>query len=148
MPDSTQESGRIMEAAGRSLAQQRSGGTHRSIGSIGEGSARLKRSNRMTRIKLILGTLFAILVAASAAGLVLGGIGFSGVMITALAMIVALVVFSNYPRVKAPRRADLNRGDVKQLVGRTELWLEQQRPALRKLNGKQNVHCVFDAPRT
>jgi hypothetical protein len=32
--------------------------------------------------------------------------------------------------MKVPRRSDLNRGDVRQLVGRTELWLEHQRPAL------------------
>ena len=130
MPDSTPESDRIMADASRSLAEQRAGGSHRRAGSIGEGSARMKRGNRMTRIKLIMAALFAILVAASAAGLVLGGIGFTGVMITALAIIAALVIFSNYPKVKPPRRADLNRGDVKQLVGRTELWLEQQRPAL------------------
>ena len=65
----------------------------------------MKRGNRMTRIKLIMAALFAILVAASAAGLVLGGIGFTGVMITALAIIAALVIFSNYPKVKPPRRA-------------------------------------------
>ncbi|MEP3759458.1 MAG: hypothetical protein ABJM62_07735, partial [Marinomonas sp.] len=35
-----------------------------------------------------------------------------------------------YPKMKVPQRADLTKGDTKQLVGRTELWLEAQRPAL------------------
>ena len=44
---------------------------------------------------------------------------------------VAVAVFSNFPRLKTPTRADLTKGDdVQRLVGRTELWLEAQRPAL------------------
>ena len=39
-------------------------------------------------------------------------------------------LFSNYPKVKIPRRSDLNTGDVRHMVSRTELWLEHQRPAL------------------
>jgi hypothetical protein len=74
--------------------------------------------------------VFAILVAAGFIGLIVDGIGFAGLMLTVLAIVVALFVLAKYPRIKVPKRADLNRGDVRQLVSRTELWLEHQRPAL------------------
>ena len=32
--------------------------------------------------------------------------------------------------LQLPKRADINKGNVQQMVGRTELWLEAQRPAL------------------
>jgi hypothetical protein len=84
----------------------------------------------MTRIKLIGGSLLAIVAAAMVVGLVIDGIGFTGIMIAFLAVIACTFLFSNFPKVKVPRRADLNTGDVRQMVARTELWLENQRPAL------------------
>ena len=133
MADSTRHSDAIMREAGQSLAVQREGGHHRRAGavSIGAGSAELKRRTLMTRIKLIAGALFAIVLAAMAAGIALDGIGFTGVMVTFLAIVAAVMIFSNVPRVKMPKRADLARtADARQLVARTELWLEGQRPAL------------------
>ena len=54
-----------------------------------------------------------------------------GVMALIVASVVAVVVLGKYPKLKVPQRADLTRaGDARQLVGRTELWLEAQRPAL------------------
>jgi hypothetical protein len=35
-----------------------------------------------------------------------------------------------YPRLRIPQLGTLNRGDVRATVGRTQLWLEAQRPAL------------------
>jgi len=64
------------------------------------------------------------------AGIVINGIGFTGVMITLCAVFVALAVFWNFPKVKIPSRSDLNTGDVRHMVARTELWLESQRHAL------------------
>lgn len=130
MPDSTRHSDVILREAKRSLATQRSGGYHRRAASIGRGSAELRRNNLMTRIKLIGASLIAIVLAAMVAGLVIDGIGFTGVMIAFLAVVAATFLFSNYPRVKVPRRSDLNTGDASQMVARTELWLEHQRPAL------------------
>ena len=137
MRDSTGDSEVILHDAGASLRTQRAGGFHRrkgtqSVGrrSIGRGSAEVRRSNLMTRIKLIAAALFAIVIAASFAGIAIGGIGFTGIMVTFLAIVAAVMIFGNYPKVRVPRRADLNRGDVKSLVSRTELWLEHQRPAL------------------
>ena len=72
----------------------------------------------------------AIVAAAMVAGLIVDGIGFAGIMITFLAIVVAVGVFAAFPRIKVPRRAELNKGNARDLVGRTELWLEHQRPAL------------------
>ncbi len=134
MPDLTNDSQRLLAEAKSVLRDNQAGGRHRLVATgpaIGEGSRRLRKSNWMTRIKLIALSLFAIVAASSIAGIVLDGIGFVGVMITFLAIVAAVVVFGNYPRVRLPSRADLTRTqDARQLVARTELWLEQQRPAL------------------
>ena len=74
--------------------------------------------------------IVAIVVAAGIAGGIIGGIGFTGVMLTLLAIMAAVTAFSIFPRMKTPQRSDLNKGNVQQLVSRTELWLEAQRPAL------------------
>jgi hypothetical protein len=134
MADSTRQSDVILREAKQSLATQQDGGFHRRKGSlggsIGRGSAELKRRNLMTRIKLIGGALLAIVLTSMVAGLVIGGIGFTGVMVAFLAVVAATFIFSNYPKVKVPKRSALNTGDVRQMVSRTELWLEHQRPAL------------------
>jgi hypothetical protein len=130
MADSTRESEVILREARGSLATQRAGGHHRRAASVGRGSADLKQRNLMKRIKLIAVALFAIVFASMAAGIALDGIGFTGIMVTFLAIVAAVMIFSNYPKVKVPRRSDLNTGDARQLVARTELWLEHQRPAL------------------
>ena len=130
MTDTTNQSDQIMSAAGKSLQIQREGGTHRPGESIGQGSAGAKRKNWMNRAKYFAGAVLTILVSASVAGVVLDGIGFTGVMMVALAVMAAAFVFGNYPKVKVPKRADLKEGNPKQMVARTELWLEAQRPAL------------------
>jgi hypothetical protein len=84
----------------------------------------------MTRIKLIGASLVAIVLIAMIAGVVIDGIGFYGIMAAFFAVVAATMLFSNFPKVKVPKRADLNTGDVRQMVARTELWLEHQRPAL------------------
>ena len=61
---------------------------------------------------------------------VIDGIGFTGIMVAFCAVVAATFLFSNFPRVKVPRRSDLNTGDVRHMVARTELWLESQRHAL------------------
>jgi hypothetical protein len=129
--DLTRQSDRLL-AEGRALVRDnQEGGRHRRAGnSIGKGSADLKLKTWLKRAGYFGAALVAIFVAATVAGLVLDGIGFIGIVVAFLAMVAAGVIFANYPKVKVPRRADLNRGDVKQLVARTELWLEHQRPAL------------------
>jgi hypothetical protein len=115
MPDITRDSDAILADARKSLAVQREGGFHRRKGtlSIGKGSAEIKARHAANKVARIVAATAAILVSAMVVGLVIDGIGFGGL-----------------PRLKVPKREDLNRGDVRQLVGRTELWLENQRPAL------------------
>lgn len=133
--DLARNADRVLADARAVLRDNQDGGRHRRAlargPAIGEGSRKVRRSIWVTRLKLILASLAAILVASSIAGLVLDGIGFVGVVVTFLAMAAAVVIFGNYPKVKLPTRADLTRTqDARQLVARTELWLEQQRPAL------------------
>jgi hypothetical protein len=130
MSDTTRQSDAILGAAGRSLQVQRSGGTHRPVKSIGRGSADLKAKHLMKRLRNAAIAVLGIFIAASVAGVILNGIGFVGVMLTFLAIIAAVGGFAMFPKVKVPKRADLKKGDARQMVGRTELWLEAQRPAL------------------
>lgn len=128
--DLTTQSDRVLEESRAVLHDNRAGGRHRRAVSIGKGSAELKQRNLMKRIKLIGGSLLAIVFAAMIAGLALDGIGFTGLMVAFLAIVASTFLFSVYPKVRVPRRSDLNTGDVRQMVSRTELWLEHQRPAL------------------
>ncbi len=130
MPNTTGESDQILRAAKQSLVTQKDGGTHRPGDSIGKGSASAKRKNWLNRAKYFAGAVLTIFVAASVAGVVLEGIGFAGIMMVALAVMAAAFVFTNYPKVKTPKRAELKQGNPQQMVARTELWLEAQRPAL------------------
>lgn len=132
MPDSTRDSERILREAKTSLAVQRDGGTHRPAprGSIGRGSAELKRNNLVRRAKGLGLTLLAIMAAMVATGIIIEGIGFAGVMLTAAAVVAAVLFFAFVPKPKVPKRAELKQGNPSQMVARTELWLEAQRPAL------------------
>lgn len=128
MADSTSQSREIMASAGRSLTHQRAGG--RRLQPIGEGSRRIRKSNRATRIKFIVLAAAAILLGSATIGLIVDGLGFGGLFSTVIVLVIATLLFSKYPRVKIPDRSDLNKGNVRQMVARTELWLENQRPAL------------------
>jgi hypothetical protein len=52
------------------------------------------------------------------------------VLMVVIATAVAVGLFSSFPKIKTPKRADLGQGNPAQMVARTELWLEAQRPAL------------------
>lgn len=130
MGDLTTQSDRLIEEGRRLRDDNRDGGRHRRGGSIGRGSASIKSQHYMRKLMRVLMASFAILVGAMVAGMVLGGIGFNGIMVTFLAIVAAVVAFSVFPKMKVPKRADLTKGDVRQMVGRTELWLEHQRAAL------------------
>jgi hypothetical protein len=129
MVGEAQQSDKIMAEARRSLEYQRAGGRRRQP-PIGRGSAELLPRNLMTRIKLIVGSMAAIIIGASVLGIALDGIGFTGIMVGFLAIVACTFLFSSFPRVRVPKRADLNTGDVRHMVARTELWLESQRAAL------------------
>ena len=119
---------RTLSNARQSLVNNRDFGGRRN--SIGRRSAALKREHRFRKVLRIFMAVVAILIAAMGVGILIDGIGFTGIMISALAIFAAITVFGRYPRLAVPTRAALTGGDVKGLVGRTELWLESQRPAL------------------
>lgn len=128
MTSPAHSSDRTLTEARASLVRQQAGG--RRVRSIGKRSAEIRRQHLMSKVIRIGMAVGAIVIAALAAGLILDGIGFTGVMLTFLAMVGAVVLFSSFPRLKVPEQAKLNRGTARALVGNTELWLEAQRPAL------------------
>lgn len=131
MADLTRDSDRILSDGRALVRDNQDGGRHRRAPSIGAGSARLKKSNVLKRVRNVLIAVATIWVASGIVGAFVSGIGILGVMGVIIASCVAIALFSSFPRLKTPTRADITRGgDVKQLVGRTELWLEAQRPAL------------------
>lgn len=128
--DLSSETARALEDGRALLRDNRSGGRHRRAPSIGRGSAEMKAKHLANKIARVVATVAAIVVAAGVIGLVIGGLGFVGVMATLCAIVAAVVVFSSFPKIRVPKVGDLNTGDVRQMVARTELWLEHQRPAL------------------
>jgi hypothetical protein len=127
------DSDRIMrEAEGALVRRQRAGrlGHRDRRGSIGRGSARLRSRHRRSKALRIIVAILLINVVASGTGLAANGIGLDGLFITILAIVAVAFMLARYPRLKVPERGELNRGDARSLVARTELWLEAQRPAL------------------
>jgi hypothetical protein len=122
------DSDRILRQARQSLQHQRAGG--RRAGSIGRRSAALKRDHAFRKLVRVLLAISVIVMGAMIAGLIVDGIGWGGIIVTLLAMIVAVGVLGVFPRLPSPSLESLGKADVKSLVGRTELWLESQRPAL------------------
>jgi hypothetical protein len=128
LPGEAKNSDLILRQAKQSLVNNRDYGGRRN--SIGRRSAALKREHAARQIKRALATVGAIVFAAMVAGLILDGIGITGVLVTMLAIFGAMSFFVAVPKLKVPTRDVLRGSDVKSLVGRTELWLESQRPAL------------------
>ncbi|MFM5883816.1 MAG: hypothetical protein ACKOQ3_00535, partial [Novosphingobium sp.] len=102
----------------------------RRVVSIGRRSAAIKRDYLFRKLVRVMLAIGAIVFAAMVAGLILDGIGWGGIIVSMLAMVVAVGVFGSFPRMKVPTIESLGTGDTKTLVGRTEIWLERQRPAL------------------
>ena len=132
MTSPAHDSERTLAAARSSLTVQRAGG-RRLVAerqSIGQTSRRLKNRHLLGRIWRMLLGVIAVFVAASVAGIVLGGIGIAGFMLTALGAILLAALLLRYPTLKVPSRQQLAQGSLKSIVGNTELWLETQRRAL------------------
>ena len=129
MGDLSKDSDRILQDARTLRDDNRTGGRHRRAVSIGAGSAELKAKHYARKLVQIAVGIVGVIIAAGVAGAIIGGIGFWGIMLSVLAILVVIGVVSAQ-KVKVPKRADINKGNVQQMVGRTELWLESQRPAL------------------
>jgi hypothetical protein len=122
------ESDRILAEARSSLVNQRAGG--RRVQPIGRRSAERRRLHALRKAVRIAIAVAAVAVVTIGVGLVLDGIGITGLFFAVLAAVAAVAIFSTWPRLEVPELGALNRGDVKTLVGNTELWLESRRPAL------------------
>lgn len=130
MNDLTRDSDRLISEARRLRDDNRDGGRHRVVRSIGKGSAQAKLKLWAKRGGMFAGAVLAILIAMSIVGAVIGGIGFWGLIVAFFAAVGAAILFSNFPKLSIPQAGDLNKGTPRQMVMRTELWLESQRPAL------------------
>ncbi|WP_370179793.1 hypothetical protein [Alteriqipengyuania sp.] len=130
MNDLTRESDRIMRDSRQLLVENRIGGRHRRAVSIGRESAQVRNRHRLKKLRNIAVAAAAIFAFATLAGIVIDGIGFTGIVLTFFALIAAAGIFSVFPRISIPQAGDLNKGTPRQMVARTELWLESQRPAL------------------
>jgi hypothetical protein len=98
--------------------------------SIGTKSRALKREHLWKKIAAIAITIGVILVAAGVVGAIIDGIGFYGVLLTVLAAVVATVVLGSSMKLRIPTPEKLAKEPLKVLAGKTEIWLESQRPAL------------------
>lgn len=121
---------RILTAARSVLDQQRAGGRRTGGRSIGRRSAELKRQHVLRKLVRASLAVALILFTATAIGLAIGGIGLGGFVLVILMAMIAVGVLAMFPRMRVPEIGALNRGDVAATVGRTQLWLEAQRPAL------------------
>jgi hypothetical protein len=97
---------------------------------IGTKSMALRRQHLARKIGRIFLAGGAVLIAAAIFGMVIQPLGFAGVMAVTLLLVAVAFLFGKWPPFPEPRQADLPKADLKQLAGRTEIWLEAQRPAL------------------
>ena len=128
MAHEAHQSQQIMRAARQTLREQRAGG--RRLRSIGRGSAELKARHYKGKLVRSVIALVGVVIGAMVLGSIVGGIGIEGLFYAVLLGIAAMFALARYPRLKPPPQARLNEGDARTMVARTELWLENQRPAL------------------
>lgn len=118
------QSDEILDSARRSLKRVRMGPP------IGTKSRALRRAHfygKLARTGIVVGGL---LVGAGIIGAIIDGIGFWGVMITGVLGAAAVYALMRYPEMPMPTTESLRQTDLGTLAGKTEIWLEAQRPAL------------------
>lgn len=123
---SASDSDAILRSASAVIPNQRA----RRDGSIGERSRALKRKKAMQKLAAGAGGAAAVVIAAMVVGMILNGIGFVGVMIAIGLILLAFVIAAILPGLPEPTPESIQKADLKTLAGKTEIWLERQRPAL------------------
>ncbi|WP_373490291.1 hypothetical protein [Parasphingorhabdus sp.] len=98
--------------------------------SIGHRSHKLKQSHLFKKFGRAALWTVGVLVGASIIGGILSGIGFWGVMISAALIAGGIWASMSFPKMKMPTPETILKSDLKSLAGKTEIWLENQRPAL------------------
>jgi|TARA_R110000868_G_scaffold29026_2_gene107856 hypothetical protein len=98
--------------------------------SIGHRSHKLKQGHFFKKLGRAALWTVGVLVGASIIGGILSGIGFWGVMISAGLIAGGIWATMKFPQMKMPTPETILKSDLKSLAGKTEIWLENQRPAL------------------
>lgn len=124
MTSPASQSDQILDSARRSLRNVRMGPP------IGMKSRALRRAHFYGKVARAAMAVGVVLVGAGIIGAVIDGIGFWGVMITALLGTAAAYMLLRYPEMPMPTAESLRQTDLGTLAGKTEIWLEAQRPAL------------------
>ena len=96
---------------------------------IGTKSVALRRQHLYKKLGRMLIAGGIVLIGAAVFGALIQPLGFTGLLALFILLIGVAVLFGRSP-FPEPRQADLPKADLKQLAGRTEIWLEAQRPAL------------------
>ncbi|WP_227340194.1 hypothetical protein [Sphingopyxis sp. P8] len=96
---------------------------------IGTKSVALRRQHLFRKLGRILIAGGVVLLGAALFGALVQPLGFTGLLALFVLLVGVAVLFGRSP-FPEPRQADLPKTDLKQLAGRTEIWLEAQRPAL------------------
>lgn len=97
---------------------------------IGTKSVALRRQHLYKKLGRALIAGGVVLLGAALFGALIQPLGFTGLLALFVLLIGVAVAFGKWPPFPEPRQADLPKADLKQLAGRTEIWLEAQRPAL------------------
>lgn len=124
MTSPASQSDEILQSARRSLQNVRMGPP------IGMKSRALRRAHFYGKVARAAMAVGVLLVGAGIVGAIIGGIGFWGVMITGVLGAAAAYVLLRYPDMPMPTVESLRQTDLGTLAGKTEIWLEAQRPAL------------------
>lgn len=96
---------------------------------IGTKSVALRRQHLFKKLGRMLIAGGVVLLGAALFGALIKPLGFIGLLALTVLLIGVVVLFGRTP-FPEPRQTDLPKTDLKQLAGRTEIWLEAQRPAL------------------
>jgi len=124
LPGPASQSDEILQNARRSLQNVRMGPP------IGMKSRALRRAHFYGKVARAAMAVGVVLVGAGIIGAIIDGIGFWGVMITGILGAAAAYVLLRYPEMPMPTVESLRQTDLATLAGKTEIWLEAQRPAL------------------
>ena len=118
------QSDEILTSASRSLRTIRMGPP------IGMKSRALRRAHLYGKIARAAMAVGVLLVGAGIVGAIIDGIGFWGVMVTGILGAAAAYLLMRYPDMPMPTTESLRQTDLGTLAGKTEIWLEAQRPML------------------
>lgn len=103
---------------------------HVRMAPVGMKAQAMRRAHFWGKIRNASLAVGAVMIGAGIVGAVIDGIGFWGVMITGIAGAAAAYALLRYPAMPMPTSDSLKHSDLATLAGKTEIWLEAQRPML------------------